>query len=195
MRVKKADGTTEAYLHTKVIGTINHALTAIAQGDIVFAEDMAEVVTFYLYNKPHRRMVHSHEIHSMIKAVLAATGQADAALALTQHTFERRLKRARTEVVALDMNDLADARKFSETPGPAICHPWNKTQIVSDLTDQLDIPHQTARAIASTVEERIFRMGIRKISLSLIEQLVWGETAVMLQAERALQTAGPENRL
>ncbi len=188
LRVKKADGTTEAYLHTKVIGTINHALTAVEQGDIIFAEDMAEVVTFYLYNKPHQRTVNSHEVHSMIKAVLTATGQEDAALALAEHTFERRLNRARTEVVALEMNEFSDAQKLYETNPPPICSPWNKAQIVWDLTSRSDIPHQTARVIASTVEERVLRLGITKVSLSLIEQLVWGETAVMLQAERAMQT-------
>ncbi len=188
LRVKKADGTTEAYLHTKVIGAINHALTSVGQGDIIFAEDMAEVVTFYLYNKPNRRTVNTHEIYSMIKAVLTATGQEEAALALTQHTFQRRLKRARTEVVSLEMNDLADAQRFGEMNPPESRQPWNKAQIVSDLTNRLSIPRQTARAIASTVEERVFRMGITKVSLGLIKQLVWSEAAVMLQAERALQT-------
>ena len=94
----------------------------------------------------------------------------------------------------LEVNDLTDAQKFCEMNAPP-CRPWNKAQIVCDLTSRLDIPHQTARAIASTVEERIFRMGITTISVSLIKQLVWGETAVMLQAERALQTTVSENPL
>jgi len=190
LRVKKADGTTEAYLHTKVIGTINHALTAAEMGDIVFAEDLAEVVTFYLYNKVKRRTVNSHEIYSMIKVVLVATGQEDAALALTRHTLERRLTRARTEVVALEMNDLSAAREFYKMQPPAICGPWNKAQIVCDLTGRFDIPRHTARAVASTVEERVFRMGMTKVSLSLLRQLVWEEAAAMLQAERELQTIG-----
>ena len=190
LRVKKADGTTEAYLHTKVIGTINHALTAAEKSDIVFAEDLAEVVTFYLYNKPHRRTVNSHEIHAMIKVVLVATDQEDAALTLTKHTLERRLTRARTEVVALEMNDFSDAREFYEMKQPATCSPWNKAQIVCDLINRLDIPHQTARVVASTVEERVLRMGMTKVSLSLIKQLVWEAAAAMLQAERELQTTG-----
>jgi hypothetical protein len=188
LRVKKADGTTEAYLHTKVIGTINHALTAVEMADIVFAEDLSEVVTFYLYSKLKRRTVNSHEIYSMIKAVLAATGQEDAALALTRHTLERRLARARTEVVALEMNDLSDAMEVQALQPPALCEPWNKAQIVSDLTHRLDIPRQTARAVASTVEERVFRIGMTRISRNLIRQLVWEEAAAMLKAERELQT-------
>ena len=190
LRVKKADGTTEAYLHTKVIGTINHALTAVEMGDIVFAEDLAEVVTFYLYSKVKRRTVNAYEIYSMIKAVLVATGQEDAALALTRHSLERRLARARTEVVALEMTEPADAQALCEMQPPALRGPWNKAQIVSDLTHRLEIPRQTARAVASTVEERVFRMGMTRISLGLIKQLVWEETAAMLKAERELQTTG-----
>jgi hypothetical protein len=48
LRVVKADGSTEAYLHTKVLGTVNNALTAAGQGDMTLAEHLAEVVTFHL---------------------------------------------------------------------------------------------------------------------------------------------------
>ena len=187
LQVIKADGTTEAYLHTKVIGTINSALTDVGQGDVLFAEDLAEVVTFYLYNKFGRRAVNSNEIYSMIKAVLAATGHEEAALALTQHTSERRLKRNRIEVLALNMSEFADAQKFYDMRQSPARSPWNKAQIVLDLTSRFGVSYHTARAVASTVEERILRMEMATVPLSLIKQLVLRETAAMLQAERELQ--------
>jgi transcriptional regulator NrdR family protein len=187
LRVTKADGTSEAYLHTKVIGTINNALSAAGQADMAVAEDLAEVVTFYLYNKSGKRKVTSNEIFSMVKAVLAATGYEEAAVALSEHAYERRLKRARTEVLAVDVQDYTDVeRLFQANPLPRA--PWDKARIVHDLTEKSGLPRLTARAVASMVEEQIFKMGISTIPSSLIKQLVLGETATTLRAERELQT-------
>lgn len=187
LQVQKADGTHEAYLHTKVIGTINSALTAADRGDMIFAEDLAEVVTFYLYKQWRRRTVNSNEIYSMIKAVLVATGYEDAALALSQHTLARRLMRTRTDVLAMEMSEFADAQKFYEMSQSSDRRPWNKTQIVRDLTGRFGLGQHTARAVASAVEERMLRMEMTTVSLSLIKQLVLGETAAMLGAERELR--------
>ena len=50
IRILKSDGQTEPYLHTKVLGSFNHALTHA--GDCLYAaEQMAEAVTFYLYRQ------------------------------------------------------------------------------------------------------------------------------------------------
>lgn len=188
LRVVKANGNTEPYLHTKVIGTINHALTAVSQSDMPTAEDLAQVVTFYLYNKQKRTRVGASEIFAMIKAVLGATGHEDAALALSTHASQRRLARARTEVLAIDVQEFADAQKLYEDRHSHRRTPWDKAQIVHDLTTRLDVPHHTARAVASVVEERIFRMEMTMIPLSLIKQLVLGETAAMLRAQQELHT-------
>jgi hypothetical protein len=187
LRVVKSDGSTETYLHTKVLGTINNALTASGQGDIVMAEDLTEVVTFYLYNKHDRATASSNEIFAMIKAVLSATGHEEAALALAKHARERRLKRCRTEVLAVNMNEFTDAQRLFASDHPVERTPWNKARIVQDLTERFGVSHQTARVVASCVEEKVFRMEMTMVPLSLIKQLVLGEAAAMLRAERDLQ--------
>ena len=103
LKVIKADGSVEEYLHTKIIGTISNALGRIGSPDLYVAEEMAEVVTFYLYNRQNRRTVTSSEIFSIIKAVLTATKYEDAAVALNENHFERSLKRSRTQVVSIDI--------------------------------------------------------------------------------------------
>lgn len=188
LRITKADGTAEAYLHTKVIGTINNALAAVGQADAEVAEDLAEAVTFYLYSKQGRRMVSSSEVFAMVKAVLTVTGYEDAALALSKHAYERRLMRVRTEVLAIDMREFSDARKLCQTKQPPARAPWDKAQIVHDLITRFGVQRQTARTVASMVEERVFRMEITLVPLSLIKQLVLGETVSMLRAEKELQT-------
>ena len=187
LQVIKTDGTTEEYLHTKVIGTINNALAAAGRPDIVMAEDLAEVVTYYLYRRGNQRQVSASEILSMIKAVLDSTGHESAAVVLGDHAFGRRLNRARTEVLAVDMQDFADVKKLYRTRHSPARLPWDKGMIVRDLVTESGLSPLEARAVASSVEERIFNMGMTVVPQSLLRQLVLGEAAAMLRAQRQLQ--------
>ena len=92
LAVVKADGTTERYFHTKVMGTIANALSTTGQTDVIAAEELAEAVTFFLYRTGAHRNVGTNEIFSVIKTVLASTGYEEAAVALSEHHFERKLK-------------------------------------------------------------------------------------------------------
>ena len=188
LKVIKADGTVEQYLHTKVIGTISNALGSNGRPDTYVAEELAEVVTYYLYNRQNRRSATSSEILSIIKAVLSATSYEDAAVALSEHHFERRLKRSRIEVASIDIEELADAEKLCTTEHLDGRSRWEKSRIVKDLVEKHDVSRQTARTIASMVEEKIFNMGLTLIPASLVKQLVLSDAAAVLRAQRQLQT-------
>ena len=188
LKVIKADGGVEEYLHTKVIGAISNALSRIGWPDIYVAEEMAEVVTFYLYNKQNRRRVTSSEIFSIIKVVLTATKYEEAAVALSEHHFERKLKRSRIEVVSIDVEELADAELLCQTEQLDRRSRWEKSRIVRDLVAKHDVSQQTARMIASMVEEKIFSIGLTLVPASLVKQLVLGDAAAVLRAQRQLQT-------
>lgn len=189
LKVIKADGTVEEYLHTKVMGTINNALGEADQANIDLAEHFAEVVTYYLYHQQDQRTVTSSEILSVIKAVLAATGHETAAVALSERHFRRKLRRSRIEVVSADLRELTDAEHFAGTARSNGRCRWDKSRIVQDLIATHNLCRQTARLIASMVEEKVFNMGITLIPSSLIRQLVLGDTATVLRAQRELQTA------
>jgi len=188
LKVIKTDGAVEQYLHTKVIGTISNALCAIDHTDIWVAEQLSEVVTYFLYHERKSRAVTSGEIFSIIKVVLTATGYEEAGLALSDHYFERKLKRCRIEVVSVDIRDLADAQILCSGEELSTRSRWDKSRIVSDLTASHNICRQTARTIASMVEEKIFGMGVMLLPASLIKQLVLSDTAAVLQAQHQLQT-------
>ena len=188
LKVVKADGSIEEYLHTKVIGTISNALAYDGQADIHVAEELAEVVTYFLYHRETRRTVTSGEILSVIKAVLTATTYEDAAIVLTEHHFNRKLKRSRTEVVSIDIQQLADAEMLYGVQQSPHRSRWDKSKIVNCLVTNYDVSRQTARTIASMVEEKIFSMGLTSVPASLIKQLVLGDTAALLRAQRQLQT-------
>ncbi|MBL7188223.1 MAG: hypothetical protein ISS70_18015 [Phycisphaerae bacterium] len=189
LKVIKADGSVEEYLHTKVMGSVNNALGEVDQPNIEIAEHFAEVVTYYLYHQQDQRTVSSSEILSVIKVVLAATGYEKAAVALSERHFERKLRRSRIEVVRVDIQELTDAEYFAgagDTDGR--CR-WDKSRIVRDLIATHKLCRQTARLIAAMVEEKVFNMGITLVPSSLIRQLVLGDAATVLRAQRELQTA------
>jgi len=188
LKVVKTDGTVEAYLHTKVIGTISSALSRIGQADMCIAEQLAEAVTYFLYHRPKPLAVTSNEILSIIEAVLTATGYEDAAVVLSEHHFERKLKRSRIEVVCIDVCELSDAEVICNVEKSDKRHRWDKSRIVDDLVTKYGLRRQTARTIASMVEEKIFNIGITLVPASLIKQLVLRDAGAMLRAERQLQT-------
>ena len=188
LKVIKADGSVEEYLHTKVIGTISNALAQVGEPDIEVAEQLADVVTYFLYHRQNCHNVTSGEIFSMIKVVLTAIRFEEAAIALSEHHFERKLKRSRVEVVSMDIRELADVELLCETEWLDGKCRWDKSRIVDDLVTKYDLSRQTARAIASMVEEKIFNMGLTLVPSSLIKQLVLGDAASILRAQRQLQT-------
>ena len=188
LKVIKADGSAEEYLHTKVIGTISNALSRIGQADICIAEELAEVVTYFLYHKQKPLIVTSNEIFSIIEAILTTTGYEEAAVALSEHHFERRLKRSRIEVVSADIQQLSDAELLGKIEEFGSRSRWDKSIIIEDLVTKHNLCRQTARMIASMVEEKIFNIGITQLPASLVKQLVLGDAAAVLRAERQLQT-------
>ena len=175
IRILKVDGQIEPYLHTKVLGSFNHALSRT--GDCLYAsEQMAEAVTFYLYRQMRHGTLSTDEIHHMILTVLESMGYGHAAAAFNEHRLKRKLQRKRIDVVD-------DTRHGHPAAG---CDHWDKNHIVADLINRSNIDRFLARAIASAVEEKILNMGVTKVRKSLIHQLVIADTESMLDAHRQL---------
>jgi len=187
LEVIKADGTAEEYLHTKVLGTISNALGMIGRPDIAVAEELAEAVTYYLYRKNGTRSVSSSEIFSMIKVVLAATKYEEAAIVLTEYHHQRKLRRSRIEVVSVNVRGLDDAQLCGAAE-PHLRSCWDKSRIVDGVMAKYGIERQTARMIASMVEEKVLGIAVSPVPASLVKQLVLGDTAAVLRAQRQLQT-------
>jgi transcriptional regulator NrdR family protein len=175
--VVKSDGTREEYFHTKVVGTIANAFGATGQADIAVAEELAEAVTFFIHHSGERRNISSGEIFSIIETALAGTSYVQEAIALSERHFERKLKRSRLEVV----------KKKQDTPS-TIRSRWDKSRIIEDLVKKQQLDRQTARAIASMVEEKVFSMGLSVVPAGLIEHLVINDADVVLNAQQQLQT-------
>ena len=174
--VIKADGSTEVYRHTKVLGTIANALI---DTDIYFsdtAELLSEAVTTYLKRDYGNRFVSFDEIQAMIEAVLEDTDHVKAALALRDHTIHRQFMRSRIEVIQSIDQQCVNQASASQNPL------WNKTIIIQSLMAK-ETPADFARVIAGMVEEKVIRLGVRQISRVLINAIVGDE---IFRMEKAL---------
>jgi len=186
LQVIKSDRSREKYLHTKVIGTINKALSRAEYADVYEAEQLSEVVTYYLHKDSASKTVTSGEIFSIIKAVLESTGHEKAADTLNDYQLNRKMGRTRVEVVDINIEHLCDAHALCSGDNLIRSWQWNKSMIVADLIEEYKIERQAARVIASMVEEKILAMKLSRVPVSLIRQLVLSDTALILQAQSQL---------
>jgi len=178
IRVLKADGQIEPYLHTKVLGTFHNALALAGDSTLFAADQMAEAVTFYLYAHKPVGPIPTDEIHRMIESVLTATGFVRAAEALDDYRLKRRLKRRRVEVIG--EADPDGGRETTE---------WSKKRLAESLVRTYRVDALTARAIAGAVEEKVLAMNVTRLGTSLLRQLILGDMETFLEAGRQLQAA------
>ncbi|MBN1436647.1 MAG: hypothetical protein JW936_06210 [Sedimentisphaerales bacterium] len=179
--VAKCDGSSEVYLHTKVMGSISSALADCDYFEPHLAEDLSEAVTTYIKRRYGCGEVGADEIHSMIEVVLSDIGFEAAALCLHEHRINRQVQRGRTVVLDYGAAELAGMDCYDE-----FTQPWNKSIIVADLEEKHGMSRGTARSVAGQVEERVLRLGCRTITRSLVGELVANELLVMGQAEKML---------
>ena len=165
-----------------------NALSAAGQADITVAEELAEAVTFFLYRVGMNRIVSTSEVFSVIEAALASTGFEAAAIVLSEHRYERKLKRCRVEVVNGRMNKLSDVEKLYKDNEKRARSRWDKSRIVEDLIVKHGLDRQIARVIASMAEEKVFSMDLSLVPADLVRQLVLNDTVAMVHAQQQLQT-------
>jgi len=176
LMVVKADGSTEVYRHTKVLGTLSNALV---DSDTYFpdvAEVLSEAVTTFLKRDYGNGFVSFDEIEAMIEAVLSDTDHVKAAVALKDHTIRRQYMRSRIEIIQNIDQQFDDHNSDSQNPL------WNKTIVIQSLMIE-GTPADFARVIAGMVEEKVFRLGVRQISSKLIDAIVGDE---IFRMEKAL---------
>ena len=189
VRVVKADGGVEEYLHTKVLLCISNALCAVGECDVVRAHQLAETVTAFVYSQ-RQESVRSGDILSMLKVVLAETGYDDAAGALSEYHHRRGLARRRTELVEAEVNEPADAEALRSASAEA--RQWSKGLVVEHVMKAYGLEKHAARAVAGRVEEKVLAMGMPKVWSGLVRQVIVAETALMLRAEAYLRQRGTD---
>lgn len=189
LRVIKADATEEEYFHTKVIATFVNAFAAPDENNTSIAQQLAEAVTFYLYNKNGSSKITSSEILSIIKAALVSTGFSNAAEFLTEHQLRRNLARMRVKVIKTDMKNLSASIPLLQTDPLGPDGYWNKSKIIYDLINEHNLDPASARTVAALVEEKILDSGFRLVPTGFIKFLALWQAQAILSAARQLRTS------
>jgi len=177
-QVRKRDGRLVSFDRRRIADAIFKAACAAGGSDRSTADELASVVTMFLeknYGEDDPPGI--EDIQDLVEKVLIETGHAKTAKAYILYRDRRARIREQMRVRkptagranTTDMSLLVDAGRQD------VVQPWDKAKIADALVKEADLERPLAHEIARAVEERIFTSGIRRISTSLIRELVDNE--------------------
>lgn len=175
--VKKRDGRMVFFDKDKISIAIFKAANSVGGKDINLADQLAGVVISFLEKMFTDKIPGIEDIQDMVEKVLIETGHAKTAKAYILYREKRKRrrtgllvsKRAKSDSDTTDYSLMVDPGTKKET------FPWDKAKIVNALRDEADVPPSVAKKIANIVEKRVLGSGIKRISTSLVRELVDNE--------------------
>jgi anaerobic ribonucleoside-triphosphate reductase len=169
--VRKRDGSVAPYDEQKIAEAIAKAARASGLDNGTIGRDLASVVTMYLERYHEREKPTSQEIQQLVEKILFDTGNAPIARAYIVHR-EKKGQPAES-AAAPPAEDLFPTNLLlvdGATTGEVA--PWGRERIIAALTKEAGLEQPAAAEIAGAVEQKIFRLGQRRVSTSLIRELV-----------------------
>ncbi|MBI4564024.1 MAG: hypothetical protein HY716_04935 [Planctomycetes bacterium] len=170
-RVKKRDGRVVDYDEAKLAEAIYRAARSVGQDNRYLARDLAGVVTTYLERYHDREIPTSEEIQRMVEKILFETGHAEVARAYLIYR-EHQGTRSATPPEALSGELFPTEPVFVEASTRDEVSTWGRDRISAALVKEAGLDPASAGEIASAVEQKIFREGHRRVSSTLIRELV-----------------------
>jgi anaerobic ribonucleoside-triphosphate reductase len=169
-KIRKRDGRIVDYDETKLAEAIHRAARAAGHEKRYLADDLAGVVTTYLERYHDREIPSSEEIQRMVEKILFETGHREVARAylLYRETQGRPAPEPASPPGELFPSEpvLVEAATRDEVSA------WGRDRISAALVKEAGLDASTAGEIATAVEQRIFREGHRRVSSTLIRELV-----------------------
>ena len=195
-RVKKRDGREVPYDRRKIESAVARAEAAAGIPQPGFPAEIADIVERLLERRfpdPALAIPGIEDVQDLVERALIEMGAA----AVAKSFILYREKRAQVRAALLVRDDLQEGREGSRTSAHAPrvqardkVEAWSKGKIVAALMSEADLPRESAEAVASRVEARVFDGGSRSISTSLVRELVDNEL-VELGLEGALRRQRP----
>ena len=176
-QVRKRDGRVVPFNVRKIADAIFKAVQAVGGSDRATADELADVVALFLEKHYEGDVPGIEEIQDMVEKVLVETGHAKTAKAYILYRDRRAKvrealqvrKRPRTNGGTTDMSLMVDAGALDEIK------PWDKRRVAAALEAEAELPAEVADEIATAVEHRIFDSRLKRISTTLIRELVDNE--------------------
>ena len=179
-KVRKRDGRIVSFDKSKIADAIFKAAESVGGEDRFLADQLAEVVEFYL-GKKGVAIPEIEEIQDAVEKVLIETGHAKTAKTFILYrdwrTRVRNTMRVSKQTKSANISSTDFALMVSNSQMADIL-PWDKSKISDALIKECDISPSIASTIASSVEEKIMRSELKNISTVLIRELVDNELLV-----------------
>jgi len=177
--IRKRDGRLMPFDESKIADAIFKAARAVGGQDRYVAEELASAVTDYLNAHYEDEMPGIEDIQDMVEKVLIETGHAKTAKAYILYRDKRaqarRAMRVRKAARAKDGRNTTDTALLVDTGAKDALLPWDKGRIAEALEKEAHLDAQTARKVASAVEQRVLASGLSRISTALVRELVDNE--------------------
>jgi len=186
-RVRKRDGRELEYDATRIADAVSRAQSAVSDDDPLFASEVADVVTLTLAVRhgrlegwdgegrpPEPSVPGIEEIQDLVEQALIEMGRARVAKAFILYRDRRARSREALSVHA------GMPRADTEFKGPIVrdssgASPWSRGRIVAALMEEADLAQNVAEDVAARVEHRVFDSGLRRLTTSLLRELVDNE--------------------
>ncbi len=176
-RVRKRDGRLVAFDKQKIADAIFKAAQSVGGEDKVLAEELADVVAMFLEKNYSDAPPHIEDIQDTVEKVLIEMGHAQTAKAYILYRDRRARIRESLQVrrPVQEENNATDILLQVGTESEDELVPWDKERITKALQVEADLAPEVAADIASDVEKRVLDSGMKRISTSLIRELVDNE--------------------
>jgi anaerobic ribonucleoside-triphosphate reductase len=169
--VRKRDGAIVPYDEQKIADAIASAARSAGQDNATIGRDLASVVTLYLERYRDRDTPTSEEIQQLVEKTLFDTGHSAIARAFIIHR-EKKGKPTDSPAPRPPEDLFPSNLLLVDGATRAEVAPWGRERIIAALTKEAGLEAPVADEIAGAVEQKIFRLGQRRVSTSLIRELV-----------------------
>jgi len=175
--IRKRDGRIVPFDKKRIENAIFKAAQAVGGEDRLLAEELSNVITLFLRKNYGQRIPSVEEIQDAVEKVLIETGHAKTAKAYILYREKRKELREKMKVRK------RVSRRSSPTDPFLLVAPfsedevtsWDKRKIAEALQREAKLEENLSWEIASAVEKKVFKAGIKQIFTSLIRALVNNE--------------------
>lgn len=186
--VRKRDNRIVPFDPTKIADAIYAAIRSVGEGTRTLAEELAAAVTEFLDKKFTDSIPGIEDIQDLVETVLIEWGHAKVAKAYILYRQKRATLRALqvrkipghagegiTYDYAAAESSPWEQPRLEVDQGLDGVSLWHKSKIAAALIREADLDPSLAEEIASNVERKVLDSGLKRISTSLIRELVDNE--------------------
>ena len=176
--IQKRNGNIVNFDRQKIAEAIFKAAQAVGGQNRELAEDLADEVILYLYSHKGDHLPHVEQIQDAVEKVLIERGHAKTAKAYILYRDQRAKLRQQRLTASQELKgealrdaETTDLALFVRTSEDNIIQ-WDRDRIIAALKREAGVSDDLANKIAREVEETIIHSKVRRLTSSLIRELV-----------------------